>query len=219
MSTSVPLRVLLLTDSLDVGGLERVVVTLAGELSGRGHEVTVAAEPGGALWDELPDDVTRAVAPSRRTVTDRLRHARWLARLVRRGRFDVVHAHQRGVALLARLARTGTRTRVVEHVHNVFLARGVEKALSFRGDHLVACGTAIARMLTADFGRPAARTTTVPNAVPDRGAGLDLVLPSSRGVRPTVLAVGRVSAQKDPHRFVDVVAALNAGDRQRVDAV
>ncbi|MGX5654030.1 glycosyltransferase family 4 protein [Geodermatophilus nigrescens] len=219
MSALRPLHVLLLTDGLEVGGLERVVVTLAHELTGRGHRVTVAAEPGGALWDELPDSAARAHAPLRRAPRDHLRYVRWLARLVRRGRFDVVHAHQRGVALQARVLRAGLRTRVVEHVHNTFPARGPARYLSFRGDRLVACGAAIADMLVTGFGRPAGRVATVANAVPDIGAGRDLTIPATvGGRRPTVLAVGRVSAQKDPHRFIDVVAALNRHART-VDAV
>ncbi|WP_029430304.1 glycosyltransferase [Blastococcus sp. URHD0036] len=218
MTGPAPLRILHLTDSLGVGGLERVVVTLAGQLATRGHDVTVAAEPGGALWAELPDGVTRTLAPLRRGATDRLRHALWLVRVVRSGEFDVVHAHQRGVALLARLARTGLRTRVVEHVHNVFPATAAARLVSFRGDVLVACGDAVAAMLVRDFGRSSARVTTVPNAVPDTGSGRDRTLPVTTGRRPTVLAVGRLSPQKDPLRFIDAVAELNHG-MQAVDAI
>ncbi|SEP22821.1 glycosyltransferase family 4 protein [Trujillonella endophytica] len=206
-------RVLMLTDSLGVGGLERVVVSMSCALAGRGHAVSVAAEPGGALWGDLPPEVVQRHAPRRGTPIQRVRYALWLTRLVRGGGFDVVHAHQRGVALLARAARVATRTRVVEHVHNVFRP-GAGAWLSFRGDHLVACGRAVAEMLVQDFRRPADRVTTVRNAVPDVGAGRDLTLPVSRGgQQPKIAVVARVDEQKDPFRFIDVVEELAAVGR------
>ncbi len=211
-------RVLMLTDSLDVGGLERVVVTLTQELQARGHTITVAAEAGGALWEELPEGVGRAIAPPRLSRLDKTRYFLWLANLIRRGEFDIVHAHQRGVALQARMARTWSRTRVVEHVHNVFTPSW-KSVLSFRGDRLIACGGAIAQMLERDFHRPSERITVVQNAVRDLGAGEDLTLPTSRSeVVPTVLVLARVNEQKDPHRFIDVVATLNAHE-ERINAV
>lgn len=202
-------RVMMLTDSLDVGGLERVVVMLGTELAARGHQVTVVAEPGGALWDDLPVDVRREPAPMQRTLVERARYVRWLARRIRSGEFDVVHAHQRGVALVARLARVGTAVRVVEHVHNVF-APDRTRWLSFRGDRLIACGEAIGEMLVEDFHRPPARITAIPNAVADLGATEDLTLPSTSGVPPTLLTIARTSPQKDPERFIDLIAELNA---------
>ncbi|KQS68818.1 glycosyltransferase [Modestobacter sp. Leaf380] len=201
----------MVTDSLDTGGLERVVVDVASELSARGHDVTLAAAAGGALWDDVPAAVHRRHPPAGGGLPGRLRRVLWLVRLVRAGRPDVVHAHQRGVALVARAARTGRRTRVVEHVHNVFPARWWTRLPSFRGDHLVACSAAVATMLVRDFGRPAERVTTVLNAVPDVGAARQRVLPVLRAETvPTVLVVARVSAQKDPLRFVAAVGLLNA---------
>ncbi|MDQ1512246.1 MAG: hypothetical protein QOC59_88, partial [Microbacteriaceae bacterium] len=46
MSRPAPLAVLLVTDVLTVGGLERVVVDLANGLAGRGHRVGVLAASG-----------------------------------------------------------------------------------------------------------------------------------------------------------------------------
>jgi glycosyltransferase involved in cell wall biosynthesis len=208
----------MVTDLLGIGGLEKVVVTIATQLSERGHTVAVAAAPGGELWDELPDEVIRHAAPPRETLWQRLRYFTWLSRLVRSGDFDVVHAHQRGVALLARCARTGTRVRVVEHVHNAFRPDRTRFA-SFRGDHLIACGQAIARMLITDFQRSPSRVTVVTNAVADWGAGGPPELPSVRGADfPTILVAARATPQKDPGRFIEVIAHLNRVEH-RVDGL
>lgn len=212
------LRILMANDTLDVGGSQRVVVSLSQGLAARGHELAVLAEPGGELWDELPAEVRRIAAPPRRTAVERLRYFWMLARLVRGGGFDVVHAHQRAIALQARIARAGTPVRVVEHVHSLFRADDrVRALLSFRGDRLVACGRGPAEMLVQEFGRPAERITTVPNAVRDLSAGASLRLPVTTGRTPTILVLGRVTDIKDPRRFIDVIECLNTG-RPRVEA-
>ena len=214
-----PHRILMANDTLDVGGSQRVTVSLAEGLARRGHQVTVMAEPGGELWDELPSEVGRVLAPPRRTPLQRLRYFRRLAALIRSGEFDLVHAHQRAIALQARVARTGTGVRVVEHVHSLFLAdRRVTALLSFRGDRLVACGRGPAEMLVREFGRSPARITTVPNGVRDLSGGATTPPPASTGGMPRIVALGRATDIKDPRRFIEVIDHLNAGD-QRVEAV
>ena len=213
------LRVLMATDDLDVGGSQRVVVSLSEALARRGHQLTVFAEPGGELWEDLPDGVGRLAAPPRRTPRERLRYFRTMAGLVRGGDFDLVHAHQRAVALQARVARVGAGVRVVEHVHSLFSAdRQLMALLSFRGDRLVACGRGPAEMLVREFGRPAERVSTVPNGVRDLSGGSPTPPPAAAGGMPRILVVGRVTDIKDPLRFIDVVDHLNGG-RQRVEAV
>jgi glycosyltransferase involved in cell wall biosynthesis len=162
--------------------------------------------------------VIRHLAPSRDTAWQKLRYFAWLTRLVRSGDYDVVHAHQRGVALQARCARTGTRVRVVEHVHNAFRPDR-SRFVSFRGDHLIACGQAIARMLVADFQRSPSRVTVVSNAVADWGAEGPAEPPLARGAGvPTILVAARATPQKDPRRFIEVIACLNRASHQ-VDGV
>jgi glycosyltransferase involved in cell wall biosynthesis len=212
------LRVLQLTDSLNPGGLERVVVDLATLLTGRGEEVGVAAEAGGGFWSELPPEVRRFHAPPKGGLLATIRYLRWLRRLLTQGRWHVVHAHQRKVALLARLAVAGTGVRVVEHVHNLFDEPvGFRRLSSFRGHELIACGSAVRDMLVNDFRRPAHRVTLVTNAVSDLGAGLDLTLPSTAGSVPKIIGIGRTVPQKDPGRFVDAMRIVNS-DGVRVHA-
>jgi len=214
-----PLRVLMANDTLDVGGAQRVTVSLAEGLARRGHQVTVMAEPGGELWGELPAGVGRVCAPPRRTPLQRLRYFRTLAGLVRSGEFDLVHAHQRAIALQARVARAATRVCVVEHVHSLFRTdHRITALLSFRGDRLVACGRGPAEMLVREFGRSPERITTVPNGVRDLSGGTPTPPPASTGRMPTILVLGRVTDVKDPRRFIEVIDQLNAG-AQRVEAV
>jgi glycosyltransferase involved in cell wall biosynthesis len=203
--TGEPPGVLLLTDDFPVGGLERIVVGLAEELLGRGHRVGVVANAGGDMWGQVPAAAHRHPMPLGGGVLRALLVLRRLRSLARSEQYAIFHAHQRGIALLARIATIGTAASVVEHVHNVFRADPLSRLLSFRGDVLIACATAVGRMLIEDFGRPAERVHVVLNGVaeprtPRSGRSSDGVL--------RVVGAGRLTEQKDPIRFVRTVAAL-----------
>lgn len=209
--------ILLLTDSLEIGGLEAVVVRLANELVGRGHHVGVAAEAGGHLWSRVDPRVRRHHLPAVEKGPLRLGLALWLRREIARGRYDVVHAHQRGVALFARLAVRGLKVVVVEHVHNVFLPVS-QLRTSFRSPELIACAPAVRSMLINDYGRPESSVSMVMNTVADLGEGEDLTLPavasaSAAATSPFhLVVVARLTEQKDPTRFVRVMAALEGAE-------
>lgn len=212
MSDGGPVHVLHVTDHLRAGGLQRVLVRLAADSTRRGDVVGVLAGDG-ELWAELPDDVRRYRMPGRHAgPVDVLRRALVIRRILRDRQWQVVHAHQRGVALLARVAVVGKRTRVVEHVHNTFEMRpGPRRMLSFRGHRVIACGSGVYSMLVDDVGRSPGRVALVRNAVPDLGAGHDLTLPVCRpGAVPRIVNVGRLAPQKDPLRFLSVMRHLAA---------
>ena len=197
-----PVGVLLVTDALEPGGLERVVVDLAAGLAADGRAVGVHAALGGAFWNELPSGVARHPSPGTPTI-------RSMRRLLRTGPYRMLHAHQRKVALRANVAAFGLGVPVVEHVHNVFPPTPLARLLSFRSALLVACGSAVRLMLEDDFGRSPDRIRLVPNGVRDLTNGAIPALPSV--VRPGTLrlvGVGRLTEQKDPLRFVRLVAAL-----------
>jgi glycosyltransferase involved in cell wall biosynthesis len=210
-------RVLQLTDNLRVGGLQRTVVALSETLATRGVDVGIAAEAEGKLWSTLSAEVARIAAPARNSLASTIRYVLWLRRVVRSENWHIVHVHQRGVALLARIAVLGTSVPVVEHVHSVFSPSGLKGMLSFRGQTLIACGSAVAKMLTEGFGRPASKVEVVQNAIRDLGASADLTLPYGTGDTPKIIGIGRLVQEKDPLRFVETIRALNR-DGLRVTA-
>ncbi|MER2133596.1 MAG: glycosyltransferase family 4 protein [Arthrobacter sp.] len=202
-------RVLLLTDNLKVGGVQTVVVRLARELSSRGYRVGVAASNEGKLWDELPAACCRHYIPRRPGPWGSVATVIRLRKVLKTGQYDIVHSHQRGVSLLARIAGMGHKVRLVEHVHNVFLPV-TRRFTSFRGDVLIACGSKVAEMLRHDYKRPADRIHTILNGVPDPFAEgyRALAAPKSKD-RLKIVGIGRVSPQKNPDGFISVIHNLN----------
>lgn len=111
-------RLLVCTDSLAVGGAERVAVDIANTLDRTTHEVTFCAtRSGGPLGDLLAPDVETLVLGRFATwdVPKLLRFARW----VRERDIDVVHTHGRGTMRFVHLARAMglIRCRHVFHDH------------------------------------------------------------------------------------------------------
>ena len=197
------MNVLLLIDTLNRGGAETHLLTLAEQLCRNGVTVTVASL-GGTLEHSLAQTgATPLHFPAPLRAAGVLPNARWLRRLLRTQHFDIVHAHTRRTALLCRLAtlrplplppsaaplastyrRRGLRRALqplrVVTAHAKFAPRC--RSLSFWGDATVAVSEDIRAHLQTAFALPAQRATVIPN-------GIDLALfrPSSQPHDPTTL--------------------------------
>jgi glycosyltransferase involved in cell wall biosynthesis len=195
--------ILHVTDDLSVGGSQLVLTQLANSQVASGHHVAVAAGSG-ELWSELSAGITRYEHSGGRLRRSQLiPHIR---RLLLARPWDIVHTHQRGVSTAVWLTRHGHSLRHVEHVHNVFSRRSWDH-VSFRGDALIACGSAVARMLVEDYGRAPSRVHTIPNGIQDHG-----VRRSSRNSGPLrIVNIARVDEVKDPVRFIRTVDAVWRG--------
>jgi glycosyltransferase involved in cell wall biosynthesis len=209
-------HVLHLTDNLKVGGVQKVIVNLNQMLSPTAVRTSVAASPEGELWNLLPPAVAKYYAPPRTGILNKFRYIKWLRQSILRSGCDLVHAHQRGVALSAKVAVIGTKVPVVEHVHSIFDSH---KLLSFRGDLLVACGSAITDVLTGTYKKHPSKVRTILNSVPDLAPNGISPIPSINGALPKIICIGRLTSVKDPLRFVRLVAELNSGSHPVVDAV
>ncbi|WP_100499810.1 glycosyltransferase family 4 protein [Geodermatophilus chilensis] len=197
------MRILHITDDLTVGGSQLVLVALANSQAASGHSVAVAAGAG-PLWDELSPAVELHRHEGGRMALHRL--LPYVHRLLRAAAWDVVHTHQRGVSTAVWLTRGGTRLAHVEHVHSEF-GSSSWRGLSFRGDALIACGSAVARMLVEDRGRRSETVRTIPNGVADHGVRRR---PAPAGDdRLRIVNIARADAVKDPARFVAVVGELH----------
>lgn len=210
-----PLHVLLLTDNLKVGGVQKVVVNFSEMLTAASITTSVSASSEGPLWEMLPDTVQSLPAPSKNGLLSMFRYIFWLRRTVANNGITIVHAHQRGVALAAKAATLGTRVAVVEHVHSVFSGLRV---LSFHGDLLIACGSSVARVLTETYRKRQDKVHTILNSVPDLAPEGASHVPSENGTLPRLIGVGRLTSVKDPLKFVRLVSRLNSGPELSVTA-
>lgn len=162
------MKILSIIPAMDIGGAEVVVSTLVKDARERGHEVELASG-GGFRADALVADGVRHLdltLASRRPL-DLLRSVARLRAAGRRGRPDLVHAHNVKAALIARLG-LGRKIPVLVTFHGT--ARSSERMsvriLRLVADRVIAVSPHVTERL-AECGLPSSRITTIENAVPD----------------------------------------------------
>lgn len=196
------MRVLHVLDDLKLSGLQKYALALSEWLLERDVEVGLLAGDG-PLRGELP----RGARFVERRGTSFAAEVRHLHSVVRAERPSVLHAHQRRQALACLVVGRMCGIPVVEHAHNVVdLSR---RRLSYRSERVLAVSPSVARMVITEFGREPERVVEV-GGVPAHTSELPPPpRPSTENRALRVLGIGRLSAQKDPLRFVRVIAEAN----------
>ena len=159
------IKILLLCDSLGVGGAETHVASLACGLRALGASVELLSSGGdtegqltreGFVCHRLP---LRTRNPLRLLL---LRHR--LARLIREHRYDVLHAHARIPACLLRGIRAPRAVKIVT-VHAQFANNAITKRLSFWGERTIAVSEDLRRYVCDTYRVPSEAVTVIPNGI------------------------------------------------------
>lgn len=209
-------RVLLVTDSLDVGGAERHVVGLGAALVGRGWSVTIACSVEGALAS-VARRAGVEVRPMLGCLAKRrvsLAYAWRIARLVHAVGFDVVHAHMYASAAASALAlaRSPAPLVLTEHSEATWRtgrARWCARHVYRRAAQVIAVSDSIRHRLIAEDGLPADRVTTIHNALlPLPNAQPAVALPPAPAAHtgPVVGVIARLQREKGVCHFVEAAA-------------
>lgn len=172
-----PVRVLMVVRPA-VGGMKEQMLALSRGIRDHGYEVELAgpAESLAEATDEgfivHPVAIPGPLDPVRDPVAIAA-----LARVVRGGRFDLVHAHGFKAGLIARVTRAFSRVPVVVTVHNHVLYRTeisaatkwryvtVERLLASRAAAYITVSDSLRDELIDAYGLPAGKITTVHNGI------------------------------------------------------
>src|SRR3989454_3431125 len=194
------LRILIVCDSLGIGGAERHVIGLAAALKRHGHNVTIACSSGGPLSAEVG-----ASGVALRTLSDRLvkrrvsiSYTRLLTELVRGSRFDLVHAHMHASAASAAVACAHNEVPLVITEHSDAIWRDerawrTSRSAYRRAAHVIAVSGSIGRRLTEVDRVPTARVTPILNAIPLVGGLSGDADPLQRRFAPDDPVIGTVA--------------------------
>ncbi|BBL81178.1 glycosyl transferase [Rubrobacter xylanophilus] len=209
-----PIRLLLVVDSLDLGGAERHVAGLAAALRGRGCRVVVACSTRGALAASLEREGVPVVSMTRRLVKRRFSHAFALGvrRLLRREGVELVHAHVYASAAASAAATFGLGVPLVvtEHTEASWQgrrAREITRWYCRRARHVIAVSTPIRRRLIGRDGVSPEKISVIPTALPEvEPPGVDpgAVAPDGR----LVGVVARLQPEKGVATFLRAVARI-----------
>jgi L-malate glycosyltransferase len=218
-SSSRPAGVLLVVDSLEVGGAERHVVDLASALHRKGYRVEVACSIADGLSKPLEEAGVPVRPLMRRLVKRRVSpaYARGIRKLLKEGRFDLVHAHIYASAVAAAIATRGTGLPLVVTEHTEASWQNRWSRLSSRWTYqqarqIIAVSTPIERRLIERDGVPPERVTLISNAViPASGDPVDLAdtLPEGWSERPLVGVVARLQPEKGVATFLKAAARVS----------
>jgi glycosyltransferase involved in cell wall biosynthesis len=176
-----PITVLQVVPALDTGGAERTTIDMAAALSGRGDRALVASA-GGRMEAELAaagGELIRIPAASKNPIEMAVNAAR-IARIVRRGHVDIVHARSRAPAWAALVACRITGVPLVTTYHGVYGERNAAKrfynSVMARGDVVIANSHYTAELVRERYGTQPERV-----AVIHRGTDLKRFDPATVG--------------------------------------
>ena len=212
-------RVALFLPSLEGGGAERVMLTLARGFARRGLSVdVVVVQATGAYLDQVPGTVRLVDLGASRAARSLLALIRYLIR-ERPQALLSSSAHANVVALLAkRIAMVSTRA-VVRQAEQVTL-NGSSRTVSFlkrhlyrRADAVIASSQRMAHDLVRVTGVPPERIRVVPSPIVTAELFTLAHEPLSdpwflRGAAPVVLSVGRLHQDKDFATLIRAFAAV-----------
>jgi glycosyltransferase involved in cell wall biosynthesis len=235
------LRVLLVADSLDVGGAERHVLALATALQDSGHQPTIAAACSGGLAETVIQHGIRLEPLLGHLVKRRLslEYAAALAKLIRREPFEVLHTHMYASNVAAGLANLGHGIPhvITEHSEAAWRTRSdrIWSRLAYaRAARIVSVSDAIRRRLIEIDRLPGSRIEVIRNALPtfsrlgtetepplakapgETWIGVVARLQPEKGVADFMYAASLIASRREDVRFL---IAGDGPDRQELDAL
>lgn len=160
------MKILMVTMGMDIGGAETHILELAGELTARGHSVTVASNGGvyvpqleaaGIKHVTLPLNTKRLLAVKRATSG--------LAKLIRDENFDIVHSHARIPNFICSSLQKKLSFRFVTTTHGVYNTTFLLRIMSHWGQRCLAVSDDIRDYLIKYYGIPKSRITVTINGI------------------------------------------------------
>ncbi len=159
------MKILMLTDRMDMGGAETHIALLSRGLCEMGNDVTVLSQ-GGRMADELESHGIRQlrlpIATHNPFLWLRLR--RELKLLVKREHYDILHAHARIPAFLMRGLKKYGCAEIVT-VHARFKSSPLLRRLCHWGAHTVAVSEDLRAYVCATYSIPAEQVHVIANGI------------------------------------------------------
>ncbi len=160
------MKILMLTSFMDMGGAETHIAELCVELVRRGHTVEVVSAGGRYSRILEEEGIPCRIMPLQRK--DPLSAARCilrLNRLIRRGGFDVIHAHSRIPAAICGVLCRLWGIPFVTTAHLDFKVTPLLRRIAKWGDAAMAVSDDIARYLVMEYGVPRERIFVTVNGI------------------------------------------------------
>lgn len=162
------MKILLLGTHLDIGGIPRYLLDLAGELTEKGHRVTVATSGGkweNALRERKIEHLFLDIRTKSELSPKVWKSTRTLKSFLSKNRFDLLHAHTRVTQVLAALVSGSCKIPYVTTCHGFYKRRLGRYLFPCWGEKVIAISEMVRQHLLVEFGLKEGKVTLVPNGV------------------------------------------------------
>ena len=167
------MKILMLADALDVGGAETHIETLARELKKCGNSVAVASR-GGRIAEKMRKsgishvNLPKTSGKSRKNtpcVLEIFLDFAKISRVISKNRPDVVHAHTRKTAFLAKPVCRALKIPLIVTAHAKFSMKFPKAALSVWGDRTIAVSEDVARHVASHCAHKNLQISVINNGI------------------------------------------------------
>ncbi len=189
------MKILLLTDKMDIGGAETHIATLARGLREAGNEITLISAGGVYLKDLLRQGIRCIIAPAdKRTPTAIKETARLIGEEMKK--CHVVHAHTRFTSFMARRVRGKRKFPPIVTTAHLNFKLFPFGPIAFWGDETLAVSSDIARYIRKNYRHRAKRITVTKNAI-DTSSFL-----TSQNKKPLIIHTSRIDTGRAVAAFM-----------------
>jgi len=197
------MRIMQIVPQLEIGGVERGTVDLAGELIQRGHSALVISG-GGRMVKELESAGARHIQLSvhKKSLFSILSNIPKVAKIMEEEKVDIVHARSRVPALIAFLAARRTGTNFITTAHGYYSHNFFSQVMGW-GKFVIVSSFAIAQHMIEDFAVPRERLRFIP-----RGVDLQRFQFSLKADGFTIGVVGRLTPIKGHKYFLQALSKV-----------
>ncbi len=146
------MKILMVLNGLEIGGAETHVMELALSLLKRGYEVEVASNGGAYVAELEKNGIVHHNCPLNALKLKNLTKSyKRLKQIIRRGKYDIVHAHARIPGFLCGILQKKLNFRLITSAHWVFKTGPVLNVLTNWGEQSVAVSDDIKQYLIDNY--------------------------------------------------------------------
>lgn len=162
------LKILHLTTHLNIGGITSVIQMLGSAMIRKGHSVSVLCS-GGELVEDLEKKGFQIICLPIRTKSEFSPKLWWafpkIVSIVKKEKFDVLHAHTRVTQVLAHFVSKLTGVPVVTTAHGFYKPRFGRRRFGAWGKRVIAISPLVAESLEKAHGVDHEKIRLIPNAI------------------------------------------------------
>ena len=209
------IKVLQLAESLEIGGMERVVASIARGLDPEAYEVSVwSIARGGQIASELEKEGKQVKVLGIDNYYNPLNVFK-LSNLIKKERPDIIHTHGYFASTIGRIAAKLAKVPIiVTHVHSTYWGYTkrnilIERELSKFTDRIICCSDAVKRFVVEHENISDKKAVTIYNGVEIKEVNDSFKSREALGIRENdimITTVGSLTPHKGQRYLIEAVA-------------